>query len=300
MNTMEESIEIKGTDVFLVGSGDPHVKKQIPLRNFLDYVCRSDIKAMDIVPRGARAAFQKGEDTVLVIELEPGPRVIYWISDDSKAAYGPEVKDRQVLLSFPYTVMIIKFNRGLVTGFSRLYYRNRPVESMDDQLSESNLLNVSDVPGGQRCWLCLQYFKFKAATTWTQKVKEIVDFFYSWTFTRSSEHHEGNSYFVKNRNLDPRINTVAKWSEATRKDNNFMLSIKWPPVLKSANPPSYLTVRDVIEEMLGAGSSIWRDPKCGYLVNIIRVLSGQTVMPAKPVPEAQPVNEEVFYYSDSE
>jgi len=262
--------------VMLMREGEAGFRRQVSLSAFLDALSRfNGDQADEIPPPGAKASWSRGYDKVLLLEIPPQSKVVRWICRDSVAKYGKGVKDAPVSLAFPYIEIMLHFRKGALSGNQRLYYRTRPVESSSDVLHQSNLLNVSDVPNGQRAWLCLQSFKVDPATTWEQKIKSLITFMWTWTFSESSEHHEGNSYFQRNRRLDKRIHTVEAWQEATRQNPNFVLDINWPAMLnqKTGAP---LTVGDVVSEMLGASTGP-RITRSNQLVNLARTLPAKAV-----------------------
>ena len=266
-----ELLVLQDDKVLLKRAGEAGFRRQVSLSSFMDALSRlAGARADEIPPAGAKASWTRGDIKVLLLELPPQSKVVQWICSDSVAKYGDEIKDAPVSLSFPYIEIMLQFRKGVLTGNQRLYYRNRPVETTSDVLHQSNLLNVSDVPGGQRAWLCLQSFRVNPSHTWEQKIKSLITFMWTWTFSESSEHHEGNSYFQRNRCLDVRISSVEAWQNATRENPNFILDVDWPPMLNS-NTGSQLTVGDVVSEMLGTTTGA-RITQCKQLVNVAKAL----------------------------
>lgn len=266
-----ELLVLQDDKVLLKRAGEPGCRRQISLSSFMDALARlNGARADEIPPAGAKAAWSRGDVKVLLLEIPPQSKVVQWICRDSVAKYGEGIKDAPVSLSFPFIEILLQFRKGVLTGNQRLYYRTQPVETTSDVLHQSNLLNVSDVPGGQRAWLCLQSFRVNPSHTWEQKIKSLITFMWTWTFSESSEHHEGNSYFQRNRKLDYRIGTVEAWKTATRENPNFILDIKWPAML-NANTGSPLTVGDVVSEMVGTREGR-RITQCKQLVNVAKAL----------------------------
>ena len=62
------------------------------------------------------------------------------------------------------------------------------------------------------------------------------------SFNKSSEEHEGMSYWSAMRSLDPRVASLRAWKKASAKDPYFALDVPWKPVGKS--------IETVMEEML--------------------------------------------------
>ena len=266
-----EVLVLQDDKVLLQRTDEAGFRREYCLSTFMDVLSRlNGARADEIAPPGAKASWSRGDLRVVEVEIAPQTKVVQWICSDSVAKYGGEVKDAPVSLSFPYIEIFLQFRKGVLTGEQRLYYRTRPVESTTDVLYQSNLLNVSDVPGGQRAWLCLQSYRVNPSHSWEQKIKSLITFMWTWTFSESSEHHEGNSYFQRNRKLDSRISTVEAWQEASKSDPNFILGIKWPTMLNT-HTGAPLTVGDVVSEMLGTRAGM-RITHCKQLINVAKAL----------------------------
>jgi hypothetical protein len=78
--------------------------------------------------------------------------------------------------------------------------------------------------------------------SWNEKVREIRRHLWGAGFNRSSEVHEGMSYWTKMRSIDRRFETLEKWEQASQEDAFFPLGIAWKPAGR--------TVGDVVEEMM--------------------------------------------------
>src|SRR5207248_1533186 len=66
---------------------------------------------------------------------------------------------------------------------------------------------------------------------------------FSASFNRSSEIHEGASYYELSRQVDERIGTIDRWEAATRVDPLFILDV---PFLKTG-----YTLEQVVERIFG-------------------------------------------------
>jgi hypothetical protein len=193
------------------------------------------------------------------VELPPQVRTVRWLADDSPADYGPKARYQQVRLAFPYIVLIVTFWHGAVSGQQQLFYRTVPMRSEDDTLAFPNLYNVAD-GYGQVCWLCLQKLGTLAEVPWDAKLRCIVEHLWS-AFNRSSEVHEGHSYWGKMRHLDRRLRSVAAWQQATTEDPTFVLAVRWQP--------AGLTIRQVMDRQLAATTCTRRLRTDAELVTLV-------------------------------
>lgn len=280
--SIPELIIVQGDRVLLKRPGEKGFRKEAALTELLtrleSYMVAANStpgEALPVPPHGAKAMWQGANGrSVIQVELSPTQRVVHWIVDNSKHDYGSNATDKPVSLTFPWIEIFIKCQGKTFTGEQCLFYRNAPTSSMDDTLHQSNLLNVSDIPGGMKAWFCSQYLKIPTtAETWNEKIRLMIEHLWAYTFNKSSEHHEGNSYWGHNHGLDKRIDTLAAWEDASKKDPNFMLSIDWPQ-MKHNNGTS-MTIRSLVAEMLGLNGNTKAGVKITsgkQLLNVIRGL----------------------------
>jgi hypothetical protein len=148
--------------------------------------------------------------------------------EKSRNPYGPRAKYQEVFLAFPYIILLLVFRRGALTGLQQLYYRTAPLDE-GEELLFPNLLNVAK-GYGQKAWVCLQHVPSDVNTlAWPKKIDLIVDHLFTAAFNRSSEVHEGNSYWGSMKSIDPRIETIEAWQEASKKNPLFILEMPWKP-----------------------------------------------------------------------
>jgi hypothetical protein len=62
---------------------------------------------------------------------------------------------------------------------------------------------------------------------WPEKVRAIVDHVFGAGWNRSSELHEGNSYWGSMAGIDPRVASVEAWESATREQPMFTCQVAW-------------------------------------------------------------------------
>ncbi len=243
---MDLRIEIAGDSVVCRQNGRQALS--VPLKDFLRHLVeQSDWPTFcEPIPEGVRHICGRGDATVLVIEEKPQLRAVSWLAENSPSPYGPKAKYRRVRLSFPYIVIIVALRDGTLTGYQQCFYRTAPLANPSDSLLYPNLPNVAR-GYQQECWLCLANLrKNLSPLSLEEKVRQIRDHFWGAGFNRSSEEHEGMSYWqaMRSINLDPRLQNLIAWEQASLKEPLFPLTVNWKPLAK--------TIGAVVEEMLAA------------------------------------------------
>ena len=201
----------------------------VPLSQLIEYIggAGAGREEFAVRPRGARIVQSRGDAIAMALEIPPHARSVRWLADDSKVPFGPRAKYGEYFVSFPFTVMLLVFRGGSLTGQQQLYYRNQSLDC-GEELLLPNLYNVAE-GYGQRCWVCLQHVPDVASLDWDAKIATIVDHTFSAAFNRSSEEHEGNSYWSAQPAVDPRVSSIEAWQEATRANRRVGLDIAWQP-----------------------------------------------------------------------
>ena len=198
-----------------------------PLADFVRGVARAGAAERDVLlPPGVRLMKRRGKVIALALELAPQARTVRWLADDSEAPFGKQACYRDAFLAFPYVVVLLVLHGAQLTGQQQLYYRRAPLEAPDDPLLLPNLYNVAD-GHGQRCWLCLQNVEVEPDWSPAQSATAALEHIFGAAFNRSSEVHEGNSYWGAMQQLDSRVASVEAWEEATRADRFFPLQVAW-------------------------------------------------------------------------
>ena len=169
---------------------------------------------------------------VVILELDPALRRLVWIDPESKQPFGAQAQYTPRKLATPYCILKVPFLKGRIIPRVELFYRNKPVRTIQDQLYWANLLNVS--PNCYDCiaWVCTQYL-------WTERPKPgtasglhaLLQHLWGGSFNRSSEMHEGASAFSKAvaDQVDPRVTDVDRWEAESIKDPRFVLGVNWKP-----------------------------------------------------------------------
>jgi hypothetical protein len=182
---------------------------------------------------------------VVVHQLPPHVRQFRWIADDSPVGFGPGTTYRKVRLSIPYAVTFAVYAQqgaGLfLTGANELYFRNEPLRCRADRLGYPALLNVSRIPAPKRhrAWICTQYLQWPPEADWTGQLQALLEHTWNGGFNRSSEAHEGASWYGASQGVHPDLHPVEKWERASAANDAFALGVPWKP--------APLTVAEVID-----------------------------------------------------
>ena len=172
---------------------------------------------------------------VVVHQHPPFCRSLRWIADDSPADYGPGTKYRKVRLSMPYAITFaLYFHRGgklWLTSYNELYFRNEPLRNKSDTLCYPALLNVSAIKTKTRtrAWICTQHLRNTPDMDWTKQLGNLITHTWDGAFNRSSERHEGASFYGESKGVHTDLHPVDRWEAASKKDDAFALSVPWKP-----------------------------------------------------------------------
>ena len=206
----------------------------VAVRRLLDRVAASGDgpDAWRLYPPHVRLMVERAGGRVrgVVVEMPPGPRVVKWIAEDSPEGFGREPRYETRQLSFPWTVLVLVFAQGELTGMQQAFFRNAPLGTVDDELYFTCLLNCARAPAyhEQESWVCLANLTRRLGSlSWTERIRTVTDHFWHAAFNRSSELNEGNSYWGGAGDLDPRLVSAAAWEAATRENPYFTLEVWW-------------------------------------------------------------------------
>jgi hypothetical protein len=197
------------------------------------------------LPDGVKFTDWRPPYLVVVHQLPPHVRQFRWIADDSPVGFGPGTTYRKVRLSIPYAVTFAVYAQqgaGLfLTGANELYFRNEPLRCRADRLGYPALLNVSRMPAPrrERAWICTQYLEWPPEADWTGQLQALLEHTWNGGFNRSSEAHEGASWYGASQGVHPDLHPVEKWERASAANDAFALGVPWKP--------APLTVAEVID-----------------------------------------------------
>lgn len=217
-----------------------------------------------------RAMFGRNGKTVYLVEYPPGTRNVPWITRGSRSDFGAGTQYEHVTIAFPYVVFFITITSAGTLSTSSVYFRTTPLTKADysDELCDCHFLNCSVNAYGVYCWICSQKMQtsMEPGQSVLEYVAALLNYFWFSAFNRSSERHEGQSFFGKGsagkRPIpDARIRTIEAWIAASREDPAFVLEVPWNP--------SGRTVQHVFEELTGP-EQVWPFVDAGSVANLIQ------------------------------
>jgi hypothetical protein len=187
-------------------------------------------------PDGVKFIEYRAPFLCVVHQLPPHVRPLRWIEDDSPVPYGPGTKFKTRRLSLPYAITFaVYYRRGehlSLMGYDELYFRNEPLKSKKDMLGYPALLNVSriDIKGRSRSWICTQQLACPPQAPWTTQLASLLDHTWNGAFNRSSEHHEGASWYGESTDVHKDLHPISAWEQASKKNDAFAIGVSWKPV----------------------------------------------------------------------
>lgn len=194
-----------------------------------------------VLPTGIKSVFSQGRVVLWFWEQPPRICQLSWIAANSPRPYGPGTIYRNVRIALPYLIIMAVFvldDQGMpkLALQDECFFRPEPLRSLGDELCYPGLLNCS-VMGGDTAplaWICTQYLKQTRkmnskdpAERYAAGFEAVRYCLLETSFNLSSEHHEGNSWYGKSKNIDSRIRTVEAWEAATQKNPLFVLEVPW-------------------------------------------------------------------------
>lgn len=184
--------------------------------------------------KSARFFSFEGSRAVLVLELEPDVHTFRWIKDVSggpvTASVGERAEYETRALALPYVVLVLPFVDGVLQNqICQVFYRTSSLKGLQDQLFQTNLLNVAEGYGFTN-WLCMVGYTQQQGLSWQDAIEEAIRYFFWSAFNRSSEIHERNSHYgtARKKKYDAKIASAAAWEQHSAEDPRFMLEIRWP------------------------------------------------------------------------
>ncbi len=217
-----------------------------------------------VLPDGVKCLIPTPAGCIAIHQRPPSLHRFRWIAEESKAEFGPGVSYREVRLALPYTVVFGVFERTrngvpVLGNRNECFFSNQPldVDGLDTELCYPALLNCSRFPEeGQHplSWICTQYLEDTprgSKQSFEQSLRigmrALLHHLLETGFNRSSENHELNSWFSEtiSAGVDPRIESVESWEQASTVDPLFALEVPW---LRTGK-----TVREVADRIIAFG-----------------------------------------------
>ncbi len=218
-----------------------------------------------ILPNGVKAVLSRGPITLWIWESPPLVYQFDWIANDSPKAFGAGTKYRKVRLALPYLVVLAVFARS-AAGLPDLlpqnecFFRPAPLKRFEDELFYPALLNCSKFEppqGSPLSWICTQHLmptprmqSRDPAERYCAAFEALRHCLLETAFNYSSDHHEAASWFSESRAVDPRLQTVEAWQEASARDPLFVLDVPW---LKTGHTLRQVTERIFTNLQAGQG-----------------------------------------------
>jgi len=139
------------------------------------------------------------------------------------------VSGGRLRLALPYVIHILKVTtEGQFQGLY-VFYSNKPIKSLDDDLLTPSLSNIHD----KSCMMCLgdtqiwHNSKIPGETI-ADWVRCVIDAFWLQKYTSDLDQYQKASW-----DLDRRVSSFDKWHESSIKNPNFMIEISWPKIKTS-------------------------------------------------------------------
>lgn len=229
---------------------------KIPLQQFLDKLrfryAAQEPQVFGLIPSGMtlRSIYQRHGMNVFLMEVPPGVRTLRWLRDDSPRPYGSGATYRDVTIALPYQYFFVAVTPQSELGAGQsVYFLNQPLTSLTERLGDCHYYNCSVDAYGFHCWICTQNINSQLPPRRDQtplgQAALFLEWFFASSFNASSEYHEGQSFWGKNkRHLgDVRISSITQWVKETATNPGFILEVPWQPSLRPMDIFEQLTVQ---------------------------------------------------------
>jgi len=166
-----------------------------------------------VFPRGCRFSFQKGINTIVVVEQDPQVRTLSFRAGMQANDHdiGVYFDSERASLSFPYSVFVFTFVNDQFTKV-KFFFRSSPLKSIEDNLYCSVLPNIHI--GGDVC------LGDRPSGTITEVCEKVIASFWSSQFNFDL----ADEWWNKSR-ISPLIATGEVWQEQTKTDPLFILDV---------------------------------------------------------------------------
>jgi hypothetical protein len=169
-----------------------------------------------LFPRGCRFCFQKGDNTIVVIEQDPQVRTLSFAAGMLDVDQEPVNTDeaQRAFLSLPYTIFVFAFTNE---KFSRVkcFWRTAPLMSLNDNVFSCVLPNIH--VGGD---VCLGFNPNSRVTNYSEVCESTITSFWSSRFNGDL----AAEWWSKSV-LSSLISTGTAWEYNTRENPLFILSV---------------------------------------------------------------------------
>ncbi len=188
------------------------------------------------IPDNVRWLCESGKHAVYIIELQPELRSILWTDYPHNEWYEEDdAVAGTYTVATPYVILKVPFYKSRILGDVEVFYRNQPLQSIDDELYHTNLHNVKQFYSSKG-YLCCDGLTVSPGLDRAEVLGELVNHLWSGEFNLELGQNFEN---FANSGHDKRLATIDAWQAASLADPKFVLGVKW----LHAN----VTVRDLIE-----------------------------------------------------
>jgi hypothetical protein len=189
-----------------------------------------------LYPRGCRFCYNRGHNTIIVIEQDPQVRSLSMPSEmlgeeESRGGY-----DTRVALALPYSIFFFHFREG---RFSHLYlgWRNRTLSSLNDEICRPVLPNLHD-----NLEVCLGRGNILTGSIDNQ-VRSVLHGFWGSQFNSDLSSHWWNK-----GNLDQRIRSANSWHDLSLEDPMFILSVPFRRYKTVQEMVDFIAAEETVDE----------------------------------------------------
>jgi hypothetical protein len=182
-----------------------------------------------LYPRGCRFCFQKGNNTIVVIEQEPQVRTLSFMAGMQGDDQDLERSDQseRAFLSLPYSLFVFSFKDDMFLNV-RCYWRTEPLKSLTDTVHCCVLPNIH--VGGMVCL---------GTGTISGNISDVCESILAQFWASQFNMDLADEWWGKGR-LAPAIATGRAWQEYTRTNPLFILQVPFR---------IHKTLKEVIEQV---------------------------------------------------
>ena len=199
-----------------------------------------------ILPDGVRSVMSRGKHTIWIHETPP-------VMLPVKVSRGN--KSETTNISLPYIITLVSLIPNSIIGKSECYFRNSPLENLNDKLffpALPNCVQIANVEDkdDRRPLSALVVDNIdlreagKAKNVHEQMyaaLRATLKCLFEVDFDRKLKNGEQDNWFELTTKKVKEVSTIAKWAAASKEDNLFGIEVEWVP--------TNLSVRQIAERM---------------------------------------------------